>query len=118
MNRAVGFRSLLLASVTTTPENVSLSADDARAAAVRAMEELVHTTQDGDPAARADFDQQRERLRVAVATYVGLMRRDGVTPEQAIVNVKDALRSVGALPVVRRRIMNDIVTWCIEEYYR
>lgn len=104
--------------MTTTPEKVSLSAEDARAAAVRAVEDLVRSTQDDDPAARENFDQQRECLRAAVATYVALMRRDDVTPEQAIVNVKHALRSVGTLPVVRRRIMNDIVTLCIEEYYR
>jgi hypothetical protein len=104
--------------VTATPENVPISAEDAQFAVVRAVEQLLRTEQTDDTRSRADLARCRDDLRATIGTFVALLRRDGDPPEQAIVRVKEVLRTVAAPPLVRRRIMNDMVSWCIEEYYR
>jgi hypothetical protein len=88
---------------------------DARTAVIDAVR-AASTTEpdDSEPAAHVT---PRESLRSSVRAYVRLLRDSGLQPEQTIVQVKEAVQSVSASPVVKRRLMNDIISWCIEAYY-
>lgn len=68
---------------------------------------------------------ETERLRGAACAYVRELREQGVTPEGAIVSVKDVLRRavMGHTPTHDSRreadsMLERVVTWCIDEYYR
>jgi hypothetical protein len=65
------------------------------------------------------------RLRVCACEYVRELRWRGVSPEAAIVAVKDVLRRAvsGHTPTHDSRreadaLVERVVTWCIAEYYR
>lgn len=66
-----------------------------------------------------------ERLRAASCDYVRELRRREISPESAVVAVKDALRRAiaGQTPTHDSRreadiLVERVVTWCIAEYYR
>jgi hypothetical protein len=66
-----------------------------------------------------------EQLRVAACEYVRELRVRGVSPESAVVAVKDVLRRAlaGQTPTHDSRreadvLLERVVTWCIAEYYR
>jgi hypothetical protein len=63
----------------------------------------------------------REEMRLAVQTYAGLLRRDGVPPERALLLIKSAIKSgVEATTcgeVEADRLVGDGVTWGIHAYY-
>jgi hypothetical protein len=60
-------------------------------------------------------------MRLAVQTYAGLLRRDGVPPERALLLIKSAIKSgVEATTcgeVEADRLVGDGVTWGIHAYY-
>ena len=69
----------------------------------------------------ADF----ERLRLAACDFVRELRVRGLSPEATVVAVKDVLRRdiSGQTPTHDSRreadaLVERVVTWCIEEYYR
>ena len=66
-----------------------------------------------------------DRLREAACEYVRELRERDVSPESAVVAVKDILRRaiMGHTPTQDSRraaesLVERVVTWCIEEYYR
>jgi len=63
----------------------------------------------------------RDEMRLAVQTYAGLLRRDGVPPERALLLIKSAIKTgVEGTPygdVEADRLVGDGVTWGIHAYY-
>jgi hypothetical protein len=68
------------------------------------------------------------QLRAKVCEFADELRFHGVSPERAIVAVKDVLRYAGyeastrtksteALLTPRDHLLGDVVSWCIEGYY-
>jgi hypothetical protein len=105
--------------------------DDPAARLARAVEAVIRASEaplagpatDGNrrdgPGTAAD-----EALQDEVRAYVGILRRDGVTPERVLVTVKELVRHVltrGPRPVQRSEadeLLTRIVEWCVSEYYR
>ncbi len=70
--------------------------------------------------ARAEQDVTGE-LRDAVCTYVRAQREAGVRVEEVVIAVKAAVDLADLRPVrtiERRELTEQVVTWCIAEYYR
>lgn len=66
-----------------------------------------------------------DELRTAVCDYVLDLRQQGVTPETAVISIKDVVRRtmIGQTPTHDTRrdadaLVERVVTLCIEEYYR
>lgn len=66
-----------------------------------------------------------DELRLAVCDYVLDLRQQGVSPETAVISIKDAVRRtmIGQTPTHDTRrdadvLVERVVTLCIEEYYR
>ena len=69
-----------------------------------------------------------KQLRAKVCEFADELRTCGVSPERAILAVKDVLRHAGyesstrtksteALLTPRDHLLGDVVSWCIEGYY-
>jgi hypothetical protein len=65
--------------------------------------------------------QSRHEMRLAVQTYAGLLRNDGVPPERALLLIKSAIKSgieaTSCGEVEAERLIGDGVTWGIHAYY-
>jgi len=65
--------------------------------------------------------RSRDEMRVAVQTYAGLLRRDGVAPERALLLIKTALKTgieaTTCGEVEANRLVGDGVTWGIDAFY-
>jgi hypothetical protein len=86
----------------------------ARAKVVKALGRVEHGQRDA-----------MEELRVELCAYVGHLRRDGVTREAALVNVRELIAQPaspdGALaltPIVRDALADLTLQWCEAEYAR
>src|SRR5881394_1794186 len=86
----------------------------ARSRVVAALAHLEHGQRDA-----------MEELRVELCAYVGHLRRDGLSREAALSNVRSLIAQPatpdGALaltPVVREALAELTVQWCAEEYAR
>jgi len=65
--------------------------------------------------------QSRDEMRLAVQTYAGLLRNDGVPPERALLLIKSAIKrgieATSCGEVEAERLVGDGVTWGIHAYY-
>jgi hypothetical protein len=65
--------------------------------------------------------RSRDEMRLAVQTYAGLLRHDGVAPERALLLIKAALKSgidaTACGEVEADRLVDDGVSWGINAYY-
>jgi len=65
--------------------------------------------------------QSRDEMRLAVQTYAGLLKHDGVPPERALLLIKSAIKSgieaTTCGEVEADRLVGDGVTWGIHAYY-
>jgi hypothetical protein len=62
----------------------------------------------------------RAQLRASITAYVRRLRRDGATPEQTLVDVKEVVREATPpeLAIVEsRELMAEVVRWSVETYY-
>ena len=76
--------------------------------------------------ALADSDEAREALRRAVCDFTQRARRAGAPAERVVIAVKEIMGvqlpqgvalSTHAFPRPEVRLLEDVVRWCIEEYF-
>lgn len=93
-----------------------LTAHDAPALVNQSAQRLIRVL---EPPTGRDLDSAAE-LRVAVGDFVATLRTQGLGPEGVLVAVKDLLAEMGGTrdDDERRLLFQQVITWCIEEYYR
>lgn len=93
-----------------------LKAYDAPASLNQAAQRLMRAL---EPPTGRDLGSAAE-LRVAVGDFVATLRTQGLGPEGMLVAVKNMLAEMAVArdDDERRRLFQQVITWCIEEYYR
>jgi len=90
-------------------------------AEIAIMREANRALRDEREALLESCRHSRDEMRLAVQTYAGLLRRDGVPPERALLLIKSAIKTgVEGTPcgdVEADRLVGDGVTWGIHAYY-
>ena len=71
-------------------------------------------------ASARDTAGENGEIREAVCDFVRELKARGLAPERVLVSVKNVIAAAdgGEEGEEQRRFLQQLITWCIEEYYR
>ena len=100
------------------PDSFSRTSDDDAAPLGVAAEHFARAIEQSDHRSQASTAELRE----AACQYVRELKAQQLPPEQVLVSVKRLITSVRGRPEdedddARRRLLQQVITWCIDAYY-